>query len=70
MQTLQLPCEGWGGGGGGVGCLAIGKKDVQFFVKESTVLFSFFWQDWSTNGTMRDDFEQTVAVGYYGICRV
>ena len=38
-----------------------------FSVKESAVLCSFFWQDWSTNGTMRDDFEQTVAVGYYGI---
>lgn len=23
------------------------------------------WKDWSTNGTMRDEFEQTIAVGYY-----
>ena len=53
---------GGGGGGGGVGCLAIDKKDIY-----STVLCSFFWQDWSTNGTARDDFEQTIALGYYGI---
>lgn len=38
-----------------------------FFVEESTVLYCFCLQDWSSNETMRDEFEQTVAVGYYGI---